>query len=182
MVLNFLFAVLILFLIVSVLFSSILDSIFVLLSLPLAVFGGFFAFWVLNQFAFQTFDLLTMIGLIILLGLVINNAILLVAQTRLMQQEVEDKTEAFKLAISQRVRAIYMSTITSIVGMLPLMLVPGTGTEIYRGLATVIVGGMTVNLIFVPLLITSLLHFGNDISQMKWFSDKNKFALSRNWS
>ena len=53
-----------------------------------------------------------------------------------------------------------MSTITSICGMLPLMLVPGVGSEIYRGLATVIVGGMSVSAIFTLLLLPSILRLG----------------------
>jgi len=53
-----------------------------------------------------------------------------------------------------------MSTLTSICGMLPLMLVPGAGSEIYRGLATVIVGGMSVSAVFTLLLLPSILRLG----------------------
>ena len=92
----------------------------------------------MNLFTYQSLELLTMIGFIILLGLVVNNAILLVHQTRASEREGKGRAEAVAQAIRIRARPIFMSTLTSICGMLPLMLVPGAGSEIYRGLATVI--------------------------------------------
>jgi HAE1 family hydrophobic/amphiphilic exporter-1 len=68
--------------------------------------------------------------------------------------------QAVHQAVLFRARPIFMSTLTSIFGMLPLMLIPGVGSEIYRGLATVIVGGMTVCAMFTLLLLPSLLRFG----------------------
>ena len=102
-------------------------------------------------------DLLTMIGFIILLGLVVNNAILLVLQTRNGEQQGLERGRAVAEAVRSRARPIYMSTLTSIFGMLPLMLVPGVGSQIYRGLATVIIGGMTFSAIFTLLLVPSIL-------------------------
>ena len=95
--------------------------------------------------------------LVILLGLVVNNAILLVMQTRTGQRDGLDTTDAVAQAVRVRARPIYMSTLTSIFGMLPLMLVPGVGSQIYRGLATVIVGGMIVSAIFTLILMPSVL-------------------------
>jgi multidrug efflux pump subunit AcrB len=63
-------------------------------------------------------------------------------------------------AVSLRLRPILMSTLTSIFGMLPLLLIPGAGTELYRGLAAVIVGGMTVSTVFTLILLPSLLRVG----------------------
>ena len=93
----------------------------------------------------------------ILLGLVVNNAILLVMQTRSGERDGLSRTEAVAQAVRVRARPIYMSTLTSIFGMLPLMLVPGVGSQIYRGLATVIVGGMIVSAIFTLILMPSVL-------------------------
>ena len=98
-----------------------------------------------------------MIGFIILLGLVVNNAILLVDQTRSAQRQGLSNADAVHQAVLYRARPIFMSTLTSIFGMLPLMLIPGVGSEIYRGLATVIVGGMLVCAMFTLLLLPSLL-------------------------
>ena len=97
---------------------------------------------------------------VILLGLVVNNAILLVHQTRSAEKAGHDRHAAVELALQQRMRPIFMSTLTSIFGMLPLMLMPGTGSVIYRGLAAVIVGGMSISTLFTLLLLPCLLRMG----------------------
>jgi multidrug efflux pump subunit AcrB len=157
---NFMLAVLILLLIMAAMFRSVKDSLIVLLVMPLAVVGGVMGLQILNLFTYQALELLTMIGFIIMLGLVVNNAILLVHQTRAAEREGLDRRAAVTQAIRVRARPIFMSTLTSIVGMLPLMLVPGIGTEIYRGLATVIVGGMCVSTLFTLVLLPSILRLG----------------------
>jgi multidrug efflux pump subunit AcrB len=129
--------------------------------MPLAVVGGVIGLRILNLFTYQSLELLTMIGFIILLGLVVNNAILLVHQTRAAEREGLSRSDAVAQAIRIRVRPIFMSTLTSICGMLPLMLVPGAGSDIYRGLATVIVGGMSVSAVFTLLLLPSILRLGD---------------------
>ena len=154
---NFLFAMVLLLLLMAGLFKSLKDSVLVVLSIPLATVGGVLAIRIMSVFTFQPMDLLTMIGFIILLGLVVNNAILLVHQTRLGEQDGLTRDEAVEQAIQLRLRPIFMSTLTSIFGMLPLLLMPGAGSVIYRGLAAVIVGGMTVSTIFTLLLLPTLL-------------------------
>lgn len=154
---NFMFAMGLLFVLMAGLFRSLKDSLMVLLSIPLATVGGVIAVRLLNLVSFQPMDLLTMIGFIILLGLVVNNAILLVHQTRNGERQGLDRTEAVHQALLLRIRPIFMSTLTSIFGMLPLLLLPGAGSVIYRGLAAVIVGGMTVSTIFTLLLLPTLL-------------------------
>jgi multidrug efflux pump subunit AcrB len=157
---NFILAVLILALIMAAMFRSVKDSVIVLLVMPLAIVGGVIGLRVLNLFTYQALELLTMIGFIILLGLVVNNAILLVHQTRAAERDGADRATAVAQAIRIRARPIFMSTLTSICGMLPLMLIPGVGSEIYRGLATVIVGGMSVSAVFTLLLLPSILRMG----------------------
>lgn len=154
---NFLLALFILFLLMTALFKSAVDSVFVLLVMPMAIAGGVIAMAILNLFTVQSLDLLTMVGFIILLGLVVNNAILLVDQTRNAQKEGMTTAEAVNYAVLIRARPVYLSTLTSLFGMLPLMLVPGVGSEIYRGLATVIVGGMGICAIFTLILMPCLL-------------------------
>lgn len=159
MTINFALALIILFLLMTALFHSAKDSLLVLLVMPMAVAGGVLGLQTLNLFTYQSLDLLTMIGFIILLGLVVNNAILLVDQTRQGQRQGLSNDEAVAQAIRIRARPVYMSTLTSLFGMLPLMLMPGVGSEIYRGLATVIVGGMTISAIFTLVLLPSLLRW-----------------------
>lgn len=159
---SFLLAIVILYLLMSALFRSFKDSLLVLLALPLATVGSVCALWLMNDVLglFQPMDLLTMIGFIILLGLVVNNAILLVHQTRAAERAGLGRRDAVEQAVGLRLRPILMSTLTSIFGMLPLLLIPGAGTELYRGLAAVIVGGMCVSTAFTLILLPSLLRIG----------------------
>ena len=154
---NLAIAAVVLFLVLAAMFRSLWDGALVMLSMPLAIAGGVIALRVLNLFTTQAMDLLTTIGFLILLGLVVNNAILLVMQTRAGQAKGLDRTAAVADAVRMRARPIYMSTLTSIFGMLPLMVIPGVGSQIYRGLATVIIGGMFVSAIFTLILMPSIL-------------------------
>ena len=164
---SFLLAIVILFLLMAALFRSFKDSVLVLLALPLATVGSLVALRLMNDVfgVRQPLDLLTMIGFIILLGLVVNNAILLVHQTRAMERHGLARRTAVTEAIGMRLRPILMSTLTSIFGMLPLLLIPGAGSELYRGLAAVIIGGMCVSTAFTLLLLPSLLRIGEGASR-----------------
>lgn len=168
---NFLLALFILFLLMTALFRSALDSFFVLLVMPMAVAGGVLALATLNLFTFQSLDLLTMIGFIILLGLVVNNAILLVDQTRSAEKLGFSRRDAVEQAVAIRARPVYLSTLTSLFGMLPLVIVPGVGAEIYRGLASVIVGGMAISALFTLILMPSLLQLGKSKFKQKTMNE-----------
>jgi len=157
---NFLLAIAILFLIMAALFKSVKDSALVIVTLPMATVGGILAIRGADLVNTLPLDLLGMIGFIILLGLVVNNAILLVAQTRDSEANGRSRPEAVREALLLRIRPIFMSTSTSLMGMLPLVLSPGAGSLIYRGLATVIVGGMAVSTVFTLLLLPALLQLG----------------------
>lgn len=157
---SFVLALIILYLLMAALFRSFKDSILVVLTIPLATIGGIGFLQLTNLVIFQPLDLLTMIGFIILLGLVVNNAILLVYQTRKGENEGLSRHDAVEQAVRLRLRPILMSTLTSICGMLPLLLVPGAGAELYRGIAAVIVGGMSVSTIFTLIFLPSLLQMG----------------------
>nr|MBC8290970.1 efflux RND transporter permease subunit [Planctomycetota bacterium] len=112
----------------------------------------------LNLMTFQPLDMLTLLGFVILVGIVVNNAILIVHQTlfhiRVEGLEVSDSiTEATR----NRIRPIFMSTLTSVFGMLPLVLFPGAGSELYRGLGSVVVGGLALSAILTLIIIPPLL-------------------------
>ena len=159
---SFLLALIILYLLMSALFRSFKDSLLVVLTIPLATVGGIAVLQLTNMVIFQPLDLLTMIGFIILLGLVVNNAILLVYQTRVSEREGLSRHDAVQQAVRLRLRPILMSTLTSICGMLPLLLIPGAGAELYRGIAAVIVGGMSVSTVFTLIFLPSLLQMGKE--------------------
>jgi multidrug efflux pump subunit AcrB len=153
---SFTLAILVLYLLMSGLFRSFTDSLLVVSAIPLATVGGVSLLRLMNL----PMDLLTMIGFITLLGLVVNNAILLVHQTRTAEREGVDRRGAVEQAVRRRLRPILMSTLTSLFGVLPLLLIPGPGSEVYRGLAAVIVGGMSVSTVFTLVYLPSLLRMG----------------------
>jgi len=164
---SFILAVVILYLLISALFRSFRDSLLVITTIPMATVGGIVSLRMVDLALFasggQKMDLLTMIGFVILLGLVVNNAILLVYRARDAEREGMSRRDAVESAVRLRLRPILMSTTTSIFGMLPLMLMPGAGTELYRGMASVIVGGMLVSTLFTLILLPSLLRMNEDL-------------------
>jgi len=157
---NFSLAVLILFLIMAAMFKSLRDSAIATIALPLGTVGGVAALQLVGLLTFQPLDLLTMIGFIIVLGLVVNNTILLVARTRQAEAEGMSRVDAVRSSLETRLRPIFSSTLTAVFGMLPLMIIPGAGSEIYRGLASVIVGGILISHIFTVILIPAMLRLG----------------------
>ncbi len=159
---SFLLAIVILYLLISALFRSFRDSVLVLMTIPMATVGGIVALRVTGWVTGQAMDMLTMIGFVILLGLVVNNAILLVYRARDGEREGLSRREAVETAVRLRLRPILMSTTTSLFGMMPLLLLPGAGTELYRGLAAVIVGGMAISALFTLILLPSLLRVNEE--------------------
>jgi HAE1 family hydrophobic/amphiphilic exporter-1 len=154
---NFLLAVLITYLLMAALFESFLYPFVIMFSVPLAALGGFMGLMTVNLFTYQSLDVLTMLGFIILVGTVVNNAILIVHQSlNYMREEGMEPKEAIRAAVETRIRPIFMSVSTSVFGMLPLILFPGAGSELYRGLGSVVVGGLIVSTIFTLFLVPAL--------------------------
>ena len=155
---NFLLALLITFLLMSALFENFLYPLVIMFSVPLAGAGGFLGLWLVNRFlAAQAMDILTMLGFVILIGIVVNNAILIVHQSlNFIRDEKMDPQRAIIESVRIRIRPIFMSTTTSIFGMAPLVFFPGAGSELYRGLGSVVIGGLAVSTIFTLVLIPCL--------------------------
>ncbi|NNF80572.1 MAG: efflux RND transporter permease subunit, partial [Rhizobiales bacterium] len=151
-------ALIIVYLVMAVLFESFVYPLIILLSVPLAAAGGVGGLAVLNLQVFQKLDMLTMLGFIILIGIVVNNAILLIHQTLYhIREEGQPAGEAIVEATRNRIRPIFMSTLTSVFGMLPLVLLPGAGSELYRGLGSVVVGGLSLSALFTLVVIPPML-------------------------
>jgi len=159
--LNFLLALVIIYLLMSALFGNFLYPIVIMFTVPLATAGGFIGLALTNTFiAPQPLDVLTMLGFIILVGIVVNNAILIVHQSQnLIKNEGYEHKKAVIEATRTRIRPIYMSSLTSIFGMLPLVLLPGPGSEFYRGLGSVITGGLALSTVFTIFVTPALLMF-----------------------
>ncbi len=179
---RFVWALLVTFLLMAALFESFLYPLVIMFSVPLAVVGGFGALRIVHDWTMQNptiapqqLDILTMIGFVILIGVVVNNAILIVQQSlnfmdpsRVAGAEHEEPLEPLK-AIAQSVRTrcrpIFMTTCTTVGGGLPLVVAPGAGSEMYRGLGAVVVGGLFVSAFFtlfmVPLLFSLVLQMSD---------------------
>lgn len=150
---NLVLALLITYLLMAALFESWVHPFVVILSVPLGAVGGFLGLYILNLFVPQALDVLTMLGFIILIGTVINNPILIVHQSLIHLREGEHPAEAIPKAVRMRVRPIFMTTLTTTFGLLPLVLFPGAGSELYRGLGAVLLGGLLVSTVFTLFLI-----------------------------
>jgi HAE1 family hydrophobic/amphiphilic exporter-1 len=156
---NFILAIIISYLLMSALFENFFYPFIIMFTVPLAAAGGFIGIFLVNRFiSYQPLDILTMLGFVILVGIVVNNAILIVHQTLNNIRESGMKPrDAITESVRTRVRPIYMSTITTVFGMMPLVLFPGAGSEFYRGLGSVVVGGLLVSTVFTIFLIPALL-------------------------
>ncbi len=158
MLINLIVAIMIVYLLMAVLFESFLYPFIIMLSVPLATAGGVLGFGLLQIYQPQGLDMLTLLGFIILVGIVVNNAILLVHQTLYhIREEGMQVADSIVEATRNRLRPIFMSTLTSVFGMLPLVLVPGAGSELYRGLGSVVVGGLALSALLTLIIIPPLL-------------------------
>ncbi|MDS4011492.1 MAG: efflux RND transporter permease subunit, partial [Defluviicoccus sp.] len=158
MVWQVLLAIVVVYLILAILMESMTLPAIIIVSVPLATAGGVAGLAVVNLFVRQPLDMLTMLGFVILVGTVVNNAILIAYQT--MHHIRDDKlptAAAISEATSNRIRPIFMSTLTNVVGMLPLVLFPGAGSELYRGIGSVVIGGLSLSAVLTLALIPALL-------------------------
>ena len=166
---NLIFALAIVYLLMSALFGNFIYPMVIMFTVPLAAAGGFIGLAATNAFiAPQPLDILTMLGFIILIGIVVNNAILIVHQSlnNVRYHEMEYK-EAITEATYSRLRPIFMSSMTSIFGMLPLVLVPGPGSEFYRGLGSVITGGLAFSMFFTIFVTPALMYFAIGMEKLR---------------
>ena len=129
-----------------------------MLSVPPAAAGGVLGLFLLNLTTFQALDMLTMLGFVILSGIVVNNAILLVHRTlQLIKNRNFSVDNAILEATNNRIRPIFMSTLTSVFGMFPLVIFPGAGSELYKGLGSVVIGGLSLSAILTLLIVPPML-------------------------
>lgn len=161
MSMNIILALIITYLLMSALFSNFIYPLIIMFTVPVAAAGGFIGLKMTDTFiAMQPLDVLTMLGFIILIGIVVNNAILIVHQSlnNIRLHNMEHK-QAVVESTKSRLRPIFMSSLTSIFGMMPLVLFPGPGSEFYRGLGSVITGGLALSTFFTIFMVPSLLMF-----------------------
>ncbi len=158
---NFLLALVITYLLMAALFENFLYPLIIMFTIPLAGAGGFIGLLLVDTFiAPQSFDILTMLGFIILIGTVVNNAILIVHQSlNNVRYESMQGDQAIKEAVRTRIRPIFMGATTTVFGLLPLAISTGAGSELYRGLGSVLLGGLALSTILTLFVIPASLSF-----------------------
>ncbi len=170
---NFITAIFIAYLLMVAIFSNWGYPLIIMTSVPIGISGGIVGLWVVNYFGgqldkiglqniSQSFDMITMLGFLILIGTVVNNPILLVERTMVnIRERSMDYISAIRESTESRLRPIMMSMITTVVGLSPLVFNPGAGTELYRGLGAIVLFGLLfstiVTLTFMPCLLSLVL-------------------------
>ncbi len=150
----------------------------VMLSVPIGLTGGALGLALLNKYlaiispgTIQSLDVLTMLGFVILLGSVINNPILIVQQAMNFMRQGMASREAIVESTLSRVRPILMTTSTTIFGLMPLVLNPGAGSELYRGLGVVMFGGLLLGtvttIVFIPAVMSLMFDFVGALRRFK---------------
>lgn len=172
---NYLVALVIIYLILVAIFSHWGYPLLIMTTIPLGIASGIVGLWLLNIFGSwlptfgypevsQSFDMITMLGFLILMGTVVNNPILIVHQTMVnVREQNMAARQAVRDAVETRLRPIAMSTLTTVCGLAPLVLIPGEGTELYRGVGVIVLFGLVgtaiVTLTFLPALTMFSLSF-----------------------
>ncbi|PSM46605.1 acriflavin resistance protein, partial [Chroococcidiopsis sp. CCALA 051] len=165
----FILSVLIIYLLLVALYRSFLYPVVIMATVPMGMSGGLLSLAIANRIpgVIIPLDMITALGFIILSGVVVNNAILLVDRALQLQGEGEDYDKSLYNATRDRLRAIFMSAGTSVLGMLPLAVVPGQGAELYQGLGIVLTGGLAFSTILTPTVVPAIMGLLRDLSGRK---------------
>ncbi|SDO00565.1 efflux RND transporter permease subunit [Vreelandella arcis] len=170
---NGLIALAIVYLLLVAIFAHWGYPLLILATIPLGAAGGIVGLWLMNSVGAvlpriglnaisQPFDMITMLGFLILMGTVVNNPILVVHQARENLRETSmGVREAVYNAVESRLRPIAMTTLTTLCGLSPLVFLPGEGTELYRGVGAIVLFGLLgtaiVTVTFLPALTVAVL-------------------------
>ncbi len=184
---NYLVALVIIYLILVAILSHWGYPLLIMITIPLGIASGIVGLWLMNQIGgwlpalgfpamSQSFDMITMLGFLILMGTVVNNPILIVHQAMVNFREHNMAAHlAVREAVAVRLRPITMTTLTTVCGLAPLVIIPGEGTELYRGLGVIVMFGLfgtaIVTLTFLPALIMAVLSFRRSYKPTPGFSD-----------
>ncbi|PKN22091.1 MAG: hypothetical protein CVU65_15640 [Deltaproteobacteria bacterium HGW-Deltaproteobacteria-22] len=154
LILAMILGVLLVYFVMAAQFESLRDPFIILFTIPFAMLGALWGFVISGQ----TLSMLSFVGLIMLVGIVVNNGIVLVDFTNLLRERGLGVIDAVTRGGTSRLRPVLMTTVTTICGMIPLAMSTGEGSEMWVAMATVIIGGLTVStfitLFFVPVMYT----------------------------
>ena len=147
-----LLGIILVYLVMAAQFESFFDPFIIMFSVPFAFVGVSLAYWV----SFQSMSLMGMVGIAMLVGIVVNNAIVMIDYFNILRKRGMDLTEAVKTGAKRRLRPILMTTGTTVFGLLPLALSTGSGSTLWKSLGISVVGGMIVSSFITLLLIPTL--------------------------
>jgi multidrug efflux pump subunit AcrB len=172
---NYPVALIIVFLLLVAIFRHWGYPLLIMTTIPLGIAGGIVGLVLMNAVGaalslvglggfHQPFDMISMLGFLILMGTVVNNPILIVDQAkRLLEKGGVTPRDAVRQAVAVRFRPIAISTLTTICGLSPLVFMPGAGTELYRGVGAIvlfgILGAAVVSLTMLPALTVAALEW-----------------------
>ena len=167
------FAAIITYLLMAALFESWIHPLVVIFSVFWGAVGGIIGLQALNGYLMltgqtvQLLDVITMLGFFILIGTVVNNAILIVHQAlNHMREDGHGPREAVLESVRTRIRPIFMTTGTTLFGLAPLVLFPGAGSELYRGLGSVVLGGLFLSTVFTLVMIPAMFTLMLDLQEL----------------
>ncbi len=164
--------------ILAVQFESFLTPFIIIGAVPLSVIGVFLGMVVTNT----PFDIMVMVGIIMLAGIVVNNAIILIDYINILRERNHTLYEAVMEAGKTRLRPILMTTLTTVCGMIPLALGFGEGSEFYKGMAIAVIFGLSMStlltLLVIPAMYSLLESFKNLIARIFHYHIKEKRDIS----
>jgi HAE1 family hydrophobic/amphiphilic exporter-1 len=162
----FVFSVLITYLLLVALYRSFLYPLVIMATVPMGMTGALLSLVVVNWIpgVIVPLDMITGLGFLILTGVVVNNAILIVERALQLQEEGQDYNASLYNATRDRLRPIFMSAGTSVLGMMPLAIFPGQGSELYQGLGIALTGGLAFSTLLTPTVVPALMALLHDFS------------------
>ncbi|BAY83019.1 acriflavin resistance protein [Calothrix parasitica NIES-267] len=171
---SFVLSLIITYLLLVALYRSFSFPMLIMATVPLGISGALLSLILANSIpgVVVPLDMITGLGFVILTGVVVNNAILLVDRSLQLQNEGHSYDKSLYLAVKDRLRPIFMSAGTSVLGMLPLAVVPGKGAELYQGLGIVLTGGLAFSTILTPTVVPALMGLLRDYSGKKEIGTK----------
>ena len=154
-------------------FESFLDPFIIIFTLPLTLIGVIWIYFLTGE----NFSLFTAVGLVVLVGIVVNNAIVLVDYTNLMRKRGLSLTEACVVAGGNRLRPILMTTLTTVLGLVPVGFFEGEGASLVQPIGKTVVGGLSVATLLTLFLVPVLYYIFNRLSDKR--QEKRKMKLRR---
>lgn len=166
---TFVLSLVITYLLLVALYRSFIYPLLIMATVPMGMTGALLSLVIANAIPGKVvpLDMITGLGFVILTGVVVNNAILLVDRALQLQEEGMEYDASLYYAVGDRLRPIFMSAGTSVLGMLPLAILPGKGAELYQGLGIALTGGLAFSTFLTPTVIPALMGLIKDFQPTK---------------